>query len=111
MRKVPLTPRAAGTLETQLEAFEKRFGRKPLPGESVFFDSSSLDTTPQPVDPAKVMAQLVEALRASGADEALIYAIEKTGRVLTSTTYASVPKHIREEWDAAVAEYRKQNKR
>lgn len=105
MTKIPLTPRAVEMLKEQFERFEKRFGRNPLPGESLFFDPSSSGDAPKPFDPGSIMKLMLDGLRASGADEALLYAAEKTGRFLTEKTYAASPRHIRDEWDAAVAEY------
>lgn len=105
MRKVPLSPLGVQMVKEQLERFERRFGRKPLPGEPLAFDPDAPGDTPRPLDPAAVMRQLIYVLRIDGADEALIYAVEKTGLLLTEKSYATAPKHIRDEWDAAIAGY------
>lgn len=68
--------------KSSFDRFEKRFGREPLPGEPVFFDPAGSGDTPRPFDAAGIMKLVLDALRASGADEALLYAAEKTDRIL-----------------------------
>ncbi|MFA5900428.1 MAG: hypothetical protein WC829_15105 [Hyphomicrobium sp.] len=106
MRRVPISPKAAEEIRKQLDRFEKRFGRKPLPGEPVFFDPETSGDVPLPLDPEKLMDQAIAALRAAGADEAVLYAAKKTDRLLTRESYAAAPRHIQQEWDSAIAEYR-----
>lgn len=106
MRRVPISPKAAEEIRKQLDLFEKRFGRKPLPGEPVFFDPETSGDAPRPFDPKKLMHQAIAALREAGADEAVLYAAEKTDRLLTRDSYAAAPRHIQQEWDSAIAEYR-----
>lgn len=109
MRKVPLSPRSVEMLKEQHERFEKRFRRKSLPDEPIVFDSTAPGDTPVPLDPAKLLQQILDALRANGASEAVLYAVKKTGRILTAEAYAASPKHIRDEWDGALSDYRRQN--
>ena len=44
--EIKLTARAAEILRQQLDAFRKKFGREPGPGDPVFFDPDAHEPTP-----------------------------------------------------------------
>lgn len=67
----------------QREAFRKKFGRDPGPGDPVFFDPDADEPRPlsegasdNPFDP-----EVLEALRKTGAAPQFIYAYRKTGLI------------------------------
>jgi hypothetical protein len=102
--KIKLHPRAIAALERQLEAFRKKFGREPGPNDPVFFDPDT--DVPVPMSMEKMEAQALEALLDAGAPPEFTYAYKKTGMLSVSGDVSMWAKDRREEWEAAVAEYR-----
>lgn len=83
------------------EAFVKKFGREPGPGDPIFFDPDK--EKPTPLNPESVVTEVVAGMKAAGVRPELIYAYEKTGFLLMEgMDYA---KPIRDEYDAAIEEY------
>jgi hypothetical protein len=54
--------------------------------------------------PEHLVAMLVEAMKASGLEPAFIYALEKTGLVVTEQNQHLIPEKNLDEWDAAIEE-------
>ena len=72
---VPMTPRVHQALLEQRKAFVEKFGREPDPEDPVFFDPDK--DVPTPIDPARLDADLEEAIRDAGIDPAKAEAIRK----------------------------------
>jgi len=85
----------------QLEAFEVKFGRDPLPGEPIFFDPDQ--DVAVAIDLEQAMANLADSMREAGIRLELIYAFEKTGRVLIEGE--EYPQDVKDEYQAAIDEY------
>lgn len=102
--KVKLNPRAIDALERQLEAFRRKFGRDPGQRDPIFFDPDA--DTPVPLSAEKIETEALEAMRKAGTDPAYAYAYRKTGLLSLGGDMSMWPKDRREEWEAAVAEYR-----
>jgi hypothetical protein len=103
--KVKLAPQALEALLRQREAFRKKFGRDWGPEDLIFFDPEADE--PVQMSGVKMEAEVLEALRKSGAPPEIAYAYRKTGlSSLGTDTMGLWPKDHREEWEAAVAEYR-----
>jgi hypothetical protein len=49
--------------------------------------------------------EIVEAMKKAGIDPAIIYAYEKTGRLVTTENQHLLPDTALEEWQAAIEEY------
>jgi hypothetical protein len=84
-------------LEHQRQQFVAEFGREPGPEDRVFFDAPPLE---------HVEHAIVQAMKEAGLDPALIYAFEKTGRVVSAENQHLLSDADLAEWEAAVMEYR-----
>ena len=102
-REIPINSEVQEALLRQRELFVEKFGREPGPDDPVFFDPDA--DTPQEIDPEKVTKLMTEAMAAAGLDPALTYAYRQTGMLVTEQNYDTLPADVREEWDAAIAEY------
>ena len=96
-------PEAMDVLHRQRERFREKFGRDPGPHDPVFFDEDA--DVPTPMSTVRVQAESIEALREAGAPAEVVYAYKKTGLLSLGDT-SQWPKDRREEWKAAIAEFR-----
>jgi hypothetical protein len=95
-RRVPLPKEASSALKQLRQAFIDKHGREPNPEDSIF----------DPEDVARAHGDLVDAMRKIGIDEAIIYAYDKTGILLTEQNMSVTPTSHIQEFEAAVEEYR-----
>jgi hypothetical protein len=68
------------SMQGQLEAFRKKFGRDPRKGEPLIFDPDADEPVPYPAK--KMEAELAEAFRKAGVPPQIIYAFKKTGLLI-----------------------------
>jgi hypothetical protein len=101
-------PEVEKAMREQFAAFVEKFGREPGPNDPVFFDPDA--ETPQPFPREKYHAGMLEILRAMGASPAIVYAFEKTGRIVTSEGMKYMTDAELAEWEAAIDEYHNQVK-
>src|SRR5262245_13118466 len=101
--KVRLAPEVVDAFNEQREAFRKKFGRDWRDGDPIFFDPDA----DEPMQSSKVRmeAEVLEALRKSGAPPEFAYAYRKTGLLSLGGDMSAWPQDHRKEWEAAVAEY------
>lgn len=88
-------------INEQLKAFIKKFGRPPREGEPVFFD-------PDKDVPTELSEKIFDDAMESfleGAPPHIVYAYEKTGRVLLAELRDTYPPEFVAEYDAAIEEY------
>ncbi len=102
-RKVPLDPELAALLERQEQRFIEKFGRPPGPTDPVFFDPHA--DNPQPMIEEAVDQHLLEAMHTAGIHPALIYAYQKTGRVVTQANQKFLSAADRQVWQDAIDEW------
>jgi hypothetical protein len=95
-------------LQEQRTAFIAKFGREPGPGDPVFFDPNA--DTPQPLDMDDMQTDVITAMRKSGVDEAIIYAYQKTGMLMSETNRHGFPAGAVKAWNAAIDEYQVKGK-
>lgn len=96
-RVVPLFEEGRQVLQGQRETFVKKQGREPRPEERVFED----------VPHAEYLEHvMVETMKKAAIRPELIYAYEKTGRIVTEANQRFLTKAQRAEWKAALLEYR-----
>ena len=94
---IPMSDEIGEILEEQKQKFIEKFGREPGPKEKLFFDMPPLE---------HVEHFMVEAMKQAGLDPAIIYALEKTGLLVTEANENLITDMDRAKWEAAVLEYR-----
>ena len=103
-KKKGLVTEAAGPiLRKQLSLFRKTFGREPRPGEPLFFDPDA--KVPRRLKLELTEVAIVRAMKEANIHPRLIYAFEKTGRLLSAATLKKLSKADQAEWHAALAKY------
>jgi integrase len=105
-RSVPLPPEAQEAIKRQFAAFREKFGREPGPDDPVFFDPVA--DTPIQMPEEIFRTEMNRAAAAAGIDPAWIYAMNKTGMMVTEMNKHQWSERDLAEWDAAIEEYRSQ---
>ena len=104
-KRLPIHPKVQHALEQQFEAFRRKFGREPGPGDPVFFDPDS--EGPEPLSEVRMEEEFVRAATVAGLDPAIIFAYVKTGMLVTEHNLDQWSPEDLAEWDAAIAEGRR----
>jgi hypothetical protein len=104
---IPMTPAMREAVEEQLQAFREKFHREMGPDDPIFFDPDA--DTPQLISEAKMAALFEdvvnEAARRKDISPELLYAMRKTGRMVTEQNkHLLTPEQVA-EWNAAIDEY------
>ena len=105
-KDVPLNAEAQRAIQEQLRRFREKFGRNAGPEDPIFFDPDA--DTPQPVSKAgldEVTGQIQSAAGKAGVRPELIYAMRKTGRVVTEANQHLLTDEELQEWQDAIEEY------
>lgn len=102
-RKIKLDPEGVALIQQQIELFRKKFGREPGPGDPLFFDPDADQPRRLQLEPLE--AGMVRMLEEAGIRPEIVYAFEKTGRLVTETNYKKLSKADLAEWEAAIDEY------
>ena len=97
IRLLPLPEEGSQLLQNQRESFLKTHGRDPRPEERIFEDAPHSEYFEH---------VMVETMKQTGIRPELIYAYEKTGRIVTEANQRYLTKAQRAEWRAALEEYR-----
>jgi len=103
---VPLDSGTAEAIAKQKQLFRETFGREPGPEDPLFFDPDA--STPQfPGDDSqeKTWKILLQAAVESGMPPAILYAMNKTGRIVTEDNSQFLTDAELQEWNDAVDEY------
>ena len=106
-RIVIMSEEARQGLAGQSESFQKKFGRTMGPDEAVFFDSNA--DTPKVISEETIRAELTDAALMARIDPAIIYAMNKTGMILTAATENLWSEEALAAWNAAIEEYHSLN--
>jgi hypothetical protein len=107
-RKVSLSPDAMELLEHQREMFREKFGREPGPHDPIFFDENADEPREMPpLDPMVLESVAVEA----GIRPEIAFAMAKTGVFLVKDNEHLYSDEDKEDFWAAVEEYRERAKR
>jgi hypothetical protein len=103
---IPISPEVADIFSRQRKLFQQRFGREPGPDDPIFFDPSA--AIPQFLSSQssdELWKSLLQAVADSGMDPAIIYAMNKTNRIVTETNLQFLTDAEVQEWNDAIAEY------
>jgi hypothetical protein len=95
-KSVPISDEMAELLQEQRQKFIEKHGREPGPDDKVFFDMPH---------PEHVEHMMVEDMKKAGINPAIIYAFEKTGRLVTEDNQNLLSDADLDEWQAAIEEY------
>ena len=104
---IPINQETAEIIVQQKELFREQFGREPGPDDPLFFDPSvavpqflSAESTDE------IWKRLLQAAGDSGIDPAIVYAMNKTGRMVTEANLEFLSDWELQEWNDAVNEFR-----
>lgn len=107
-KPLPLAEATGPLLKKQIALFRKKFGRDPRPDEPLFFDPDA--DVPRRLQLEPMEAEIVRAMNEANIHPRLIYAFEKTGRLLSAATLKKLSREDQAEWHAALAEYDRKSK-
>lgn len=93
-REIPLDDETRELIQLQMQDFREAFGREPGPQDRLFWD-----------EPEHLEHGLSQAMREAGLPRCLIYAFEKTGRLVSEENVDLISQEDLDEWQAAVEEY------
>jgi hypothetical protein len=102
-KSITLTPDLAKGLAEQAQRFTEKFGRPPRPDDPLFFDPSADE--PCPIIDEVVDQHMLEAMHKAGVDPAIIYAYQKTGRLVARENRKHLTKAELQEWNDAFDEW------
>ena len=105
-KTIPLNAEAQRAIQEQLRKFREKFGRDAGPEDPIFFDPDA--DTPQPVSKAgldEMTGQILSAAGKVGVRPELIYAMKKTGRIVTESNQHLLTDEELQEWEDAIEEY------
>jgi hypothetical protein len=95
-KSMPISDEISDLLEEQRQAFIAKHGREPGPDDPVFPDMPHFEHAEH---------HMIEAMKEVGIDPAIIYATEKTGRLVTEDNQNLLSDVELDEWNAAIEEY------
>ena len=101
-----LNDEVTAALDEQKRRFREKFGRDAGPEDPIFFDPDA--DTPQPISKAgldEMTGQILSAAGKSGVRPELIYAMRKTGRIVTASNQDLLTDDELQEWQDAIEEY------
>lgn len=103
VKRIEIPAELAPILRGQRGRFRAKFGRAPGPNDPIFFDPN--DDEPRPLNIHAAFEKLVIIAGEVGVAAQLIYAMNKTGRIVTEGNKQFLTPSELEEWNDAVAEY------
>ena len=105
-RIIPIDHATAEAIAQQKQLFREKFGREPEPEDPLFFDpDSAVPEFLSAESQEETWRVLVQAAGESGMDPALVYAMNKTGRIVTKQNMRFLTDADIQEWNDAVDEY------
>ena len=105
--RIPVNRETAEIIAQQKKLFREQFGREPGPDDPLFFDPSVV--VPQFLSDEstdEIWKSLLQVAGNSGIDPAIVYAMNKTGRIVTEANLEFLTDSELQEWNDAVIEYR-----
>lgn len=95
-KAMPISDEMADVLDEQRQAFIAKHGREPGPDDPVFPDMPHFE---------HMEHEMIELMKETGIDPAIIYATEKTGRIVSEENMPLLSDAELEEWEDAIEEY------
>jgi hypothetical protein len=103
VKQIPIPAELASELHRQKDRFRAKFGREPGPNDPIFFDPNADE--PRPFNAEAAFEELVAIAGQIGIAPQLIYAMNKTGRMVTEDNQQFLTPSELQEWNEAIAEY------
>jgi hypothetical protein len=103
VKQIPIPAELASELHRQKDRFRAKFGREPGPNDPIFFDPNADE--PLPFNAEAAFEELVAIAGQIGIAPQLIYAMNKTGRMVTEDNQQFLTPSELQEWNEAIAEY------
>jgi len=103
VKRIQIPSELADELRAQMERFRAKFGREPGPSDPVFFDPDADEPRPLNIDAA--FDELAAIAGEVGVSPQLIYAMKKTGRIVTENNKQFLTPAELKEWNDAIEEY------
>ena len=103
---IPINHETAEIIAQQEKLFREEFGPEPEPDDPLFFESSA--AVPQFLSDEstdEIWNCLLQAAGDSGIDPAIVYVMNKTGRIVTETNAHFLTDAKLQEWNDAVDDY------
>jgi hypothetical protein len=95
-KSIPIGDEMTDLLDEQRQSFMAKHGREPGPDDPLFPDMPHLE---------HVEHQIIQAMKEAGIDPAIIYAVEKTGRLVSEENQHLLSDAEIDEWNKAMEEY------
>jgi hypothetical protein len=104
--RIPIS-RVTEIIAQQKKRFREQFGREPGPDDPLFFDPSvAVPQFRSDESTDEIWKSLLQAVGDSGIDPVIVYAMNKTGRIVTEANLEFLTDSELQEWNDAVNEYR-----
>jgi len=100
VKRIQIPSELADELRAQMERFRAKFGREPGPTDPVFFDPDADEPRPLNIDAA--FDELAAIAGEVGVSPQLIYAMKKTGRIVTENNKQFLTPAELKEWNDAI---------
>jgi hypothetical protein len=104
--RIPINRETAEIIARQKKRFREQFGREPGADDPLFFDPSVVVPeflSDESID--EIWKSLLQAGGDSGIDPAIVYAMNKTGRIVTEINAHFLTDAELQEWSEALDEY------
>lgn len=102
-KSIPISSETLELLKKQQAAFRQKFGREIGPNDPLFFDPDA--NTPQPMNIEVFREAMIKAMVDAGLPGDLIYAFQKTGRLVSEENQKFLTDDELKEWNDAIDEY------
>ena len=103
VKRIPIPPELETELRAQMDRFRAKFGRDPGPNDPVFFDPNADE--PRPLNTDAAFDEITAIAGEVGVRPQIIYAMKKTGRIVTEKNKQFLTPAELKEWNDAIVEY------
>jgi hypothetical protein len=110
-KAIPIDETTAEAITEQKQLFQVKFGREPGADDPLFFNPET--AVPEFLGGEaleEIWRSLVQVAGESGLDPALVYAMNKTGRIVTEHNMQFLTDADLQEWNDAIDEYHHMNR-
>ena len=95
-KSIPVSPETLELIKEQQASFRQKFGREPGPNDPIFFDPDA--DRPQPMNVEAYKEAMIRVMGDAGLPGDLIYAFQKTGRLVSEENQEFLTDAELKEW-------------